>query len=708
MLEFRSNYDFEKAFGRRCFTERQLQERLPKSCYKALQAVRRGENQLGLPTADVIAMAMKDWALENGATHFSHWFQPLTGSTAEKHEAFIALQSDGSVISEFSGKELIMGEPDASSFPNGGLRATFEARGYTAWDTSSPAFLKKNSESSLVLCIPTVFVSYTGEALDKKAPLLRSMEAVSKEAVRVLRAIGEPNVAQVHSTVGAEQEYFLVSQELFSKRPDLRLTGRTMIGSMPAKGQELEDHYFGSVPEKVSRFMTEINEELWDLGVTVRTQHNEVAPNQFEIASVFSSSNLATDHNQITMETLKRVAQRNNLVCLLHEKPYARVNDSGKHNNWSLSTDTGINLLEPGKTAADNCRFLLFVVAVLKAVDEYAALLRVTASSAGNDHRLGGNEAPPAIISIFLGKEMEDILANFASGKAQETKNPNTIAVGSPFVPELPKDNSDRNRTSPFAFTGNKFEFRMVGSAMSVADANIVLNTAVADVLAEFANLLEASSDVQETMQNLITETYRKHKRIIFNGNGYSDEWQQEAMQRGLPNLKNTPAVLPTLISDSVIALFERQGILSKEELYSRYEIRLETYNKLLNIEALVLEEMTNTAIISAGEAQLKNSIEAVQLQLQLSGGLSVENQKKRIEELNSLLEAIIDFVAQLRTVRQESESMDEERQQQANFIYERLIPLMDQLRKQIDRLEDLCERKNWPYPSYEELLFTL
>ena len=700
-------YNFENSFGKRCFNERQLQNRLPKSCYKILQAVRLGERQLDLQTADVIATAMKDWALENGATHFCHWFHPLTGSTAEKHEAFIVPQDDGSVISVFSGKELIMGEPDASSFPSGGLRATFEARGYTAWDTSSPAFLKRNAENFLVLCIPTVFVSYTGEALDKKAPLLRSMAAVSKQAVRVMHAIGDKTITHVDSTVGAEQEYFLVSKELFDKRPDLRLTGRTIIGSMPAKGQEMADHYFGSIPEKVSQFMTELNAELWDLGVTVRTQHNEVAPNQFELAPIFSSSNLATDQNQVTMETLKRVAQRNGLVCLLHEKPYAGVNGSGKHNNWSLSSNTGVNLLDPGKTAEDNRRFLLFVAAVLKAVDQNAALLRLTASSAGNDHRLGANEAPPAIISVFLGQEMEDSLAEFACGKdASHKGHAETIAVGSPFVPELPKDNTDRNRTSPFAFTGSKFEFRMLGSAMSIADANIVLNAAVADVLQEFADVLEKSTDINKAIQQLVAEVYSQHKRIIFNSNGYSDEWQEEAAERGLPNLKSTPAVLPTLASASVVALFERHGILSESELRSRYDIRLETYNKLLSIEALVLEEMANTGAVPAGQKELETGIDVICQQEKL--GLSAKQQKRRVEDINELLEKIIELAGQLHAVRQESEAMADDRQQQADFVYGRMLPLMNMLREQIDRLEHLCDRKVWPYPSYEELLFTL
>ncbi|WGK68315.1 glutamine synthetase III [Candidatus Haliotispira prima] len=700
------NYNFEEAFGKSCFTDYQLQNRLPKSCYKALLAVGSGEKPLDLQTADVIATAMKDWALENGATHFSHWFHPLTGSTAEKHEAFIVPQKDGTVISEFSGKELIMGEPDASSFPNGGLRNTFEARGYTAWDTSSPAFLKKNSANSLVLCIPTVFVSYTGEALDKKAPLLRSMAVVSKQAVRVLQAIGEKAVSHVDSTVGAEQEYFLVSRELFNNRPDLRLTGRTMIGSMPAKGQELEDHYFGSIAEKVSAFMAELNEELWDLGVAVRTQHNEVAPNQFELAPIFSSSNLATDQNQITMETLKRVAERNDLVCLLHEKPYAGVNGSGKHNNWSLSTNTGVNLLDPGKNAEDNRRFLLFVAAVLKAVDKYAALLRLTASSAGNDHRLGANEAPPAIISVFLGKEMEQSLADFAGGKSQVAQSQNVIDVGSPFVPDLPKDNTDRNRTSPFAFTGNKFEFRMVGSAMSIADPNIVLNTAVAEILAEFADVLEKSPDVNKTIQELVAKVYSDHKRVIFNGNGYADEWQEEAAKRGLPNLKNTPAVLPTLLSSPVTELFEKHEILSKEELHSRYEIRLETYNKLLNIEALILEEMANTGVIPAGQKQLASDVKSICRQEKL--GLNVAQQKNRIGTVNDLLEEIIELSCRLNTVRRESEAMSDDLQRQAEFVYNKMIPLMEDLREQIDGLEHLCDRRTWPYPSYEELLFTL
>ena len=703
----KENYNFEEAFGRRCFTEQQLQNRLPKSCYKALQAVRRGERPLDLQTADVIATAMKDWALENGATHFSHWFHPLTGSTAEKHEAFIVPQSDGSVISEFSGKELIMGEPDASSFPSGGLRATFEARGYTGWDTSSSAFLKKNSANSLVLCVPTVFVSYTGEALDKKAPLLRSMAAISRQAVRVLRAIGEQGVNHVESTVGVEQEYFLVSRELFHRRPDLRLAGRTVIGAMPAKGQEMEDHYFGSIPERVSAFMAQLNEELWDLGVAMRTQHNEVAPNQFELAPIFSSSNRATDQNQIVMETLKRVAQRNGLVCLLHEKPYAGINGSGKHNNWSLGTDTGVNLLDPGENAADNKRFLLFVAAVLKAVDQYAELLRLTASSAGNDHRLGANEAPPAIISVFLGKEMEETLADFASGKSETAKGKNDmIAVGSPFVPELPKDNTDRNRTSPFAFTGNKFEFRMVGSAMSIADCNIVLNAAVAEILSGFAEVLEKSSESDQAIQKLVADAYNQHKRIIFNGNGYSKEWEDEAKKRGLPNLKSTPEALPTLLGESVVQLFEKHEILSREELHSRYEIRLETYNKLLNIEVLVLEEMINTAIIPAVQQQLKQSIQAIHRQEKF--GLEPKQQKLRTQTTAKLLENSIELLSQLQEVRQKAEGMESDQLKQAQFIQERMIPLMNALREQVDQLEHLCDREQWPYPSYEELLFTL
>lgn len=702
----KAEYNFEETFGSFCFTEKRMRNRLPKSAYKELQQVRRGEIPLSLNTADVIATAMKDWALENGATHFCHWFHPLTGFTAEKHEAFIVAQDNGSVLSEFSGEELIVGEPDASSFPSGGLRTTFEARGYTAWDTSSPAFLKQNGKNSLVLSIPTVFVSYNGEALDKKAPLLRSMTALSRNAVRVLNAIGAREYQYVESTVGAEQEYFLIRKELYEKRLDLRLTGRTVIGSMPAKGQEMEDHYFGNIQNRAASFMSDLNQELWKLGVMVRTQHNEVAPNQFEIAPIFCTSNLATDQNQLTMEILKRVADRHGLACLLHEKPFEGVNGSGKHNNWSMVTDNGVNLLDPGKTREENRRFLLLVAGILKAVDKYADILRCTASSAGNDHRLGANEAPPPIISIFLGGQIETALEQFTGNSPDNLKNNNDmISVGSHLVPSLPKDQTDRNRTSPFAFTGNKFEFRMLGSSMSIADCNIVLNTAMAEVLSEFADQLENTDQVDECIASLIRQTYSAHKRIIFNSNGYSQEWEQEAQSRGLPNLKNTLKALPSITSPHVVELFTKHRIFTESELRSRYEIRLETYIKTLHIEALILEEMVNTGVIPTITQQINQLSKAVLRQEQL--GLTADRQKNRLSKLNLLLEGTIESLTKLDEIRLESKKI-EDMEQVGELIEAELIPQMWKLREFVDTLEHLSERNAWPFPSYSEMLFSL
>lgn len=570
-------------FGSSVFNDAVMKERLPKATYKALKKTIEEGTALSPEVADVVASAMKDWAIENGATHFTHWFQPMTGITAEKHDSFINPTADGKVILEFSGKELIKGEPDASSFPSGGLRATFEARGYTAWDCTSPAFIKDDS-----LCIPTAFCSYNGEALDKKTPLLRSMEAISKQAVRVLRALGNTTTQKVITTVGPEQEYFLIDKAMYDARKDLILTGRTLFGAKPSKGQELEDHYFGTIKERISEFMKELDEELWKLGILAKTKHNEVAPAQHELAPIFSTTNISTDHNQLTMEVMKKVALRHDLYCLLHEKPFAGVNGSGKHNNWSMGTDDGMNLLEPGKSPHENQQFLVFLCAVIKAVDTYPELLRVSAANAGNDHRLGANEAPPAIISMFLGDQLTDVLEQIEKGPAKSSKTSSELTIGVTTLPPLPKDATDRNRTSPFAFTGNKFEFRMVPSSASIAGCNFVLNTIVAETLSEIAERLENASDVNAEVQSILTEIVKNHKRVIFNGNGYSDEWVEEAERRGLPNIKSTVESAKAMIMEKNMSVLEKHGVLSRVEAESRYEITLENYNKILNIEALI------------------------------------------------------------------------------------------------------------------------
>jgi glutamine synthetase len=643
---------------------------------------------------------MKDWAIEKGATHFTHWFQPMTGITAEKHDSFISPTGDGRIIMEFSGKELIKGEPDASSFPSGGLRATFEARGYTAWDCTSPAFFKDNT-----LCIPTAFCSYTGEALDKKTPLLRSMEALSKQAIRVLRLLGNTTAIRVVSMVGPEQEYFVIDKKLYEKRKDLILTGRTLFGAKPAKGQELEDHYFGSLKERIASFMAEVDQELWKLGVLAKTKHNEVAPAQHELAPIYSTTNIATDHNQLMMETLKKVAIRHGLVCLLHEKPFAGINGSGKHNNWSMCTNDGQNLLDPGKTPHENEQFLLFLNAVIQAVDEYADLLRVSTANPGNDHRLGANEAPPAIISIFLGEQLTDILEQIENGGAKSSKAGGELKLGVTTLPALPKDSTDRNRTSPFAFTGNKFEFRMVGSSASIAEPNTALNTIVAEVLSRIATRLEKAKDIDTEIQTIITEIVKNHKRIIFNGNNYTDEWVKDAEQRGLPNIRSTVAAISTLISEKAMKVYEKHSVLSKEELHSRYEIYLENYTKTINIEALTMLEIAKRQILPAALtfanrvastiASLKNvSIKAIapeKLLLELT--TAIDSLSKNIDALESALNKIKDGDNALK---------------QAEFCRDVVFVTMGKLRVDGDVLETLVDADVWQMPTYADLLFNI
>ena len=641
-------------FGSNVFNDSVMKERLPKATYKALKKTIEQGTSLEAEVADVVAAAMRDWAVEKGATHFTHWFQPMTGITAEKHDAFINPTSDGKVILEFSGKELIKGEPDASSFPSGGLRATFEARGYTAWDCTSPAFIKDGS-----LCIPTAFCSYNGEALDKKTPLLRSMEALNKQALRVLRALGNTTTQKVITTVGPEQEYFLIDKKMYDARKDIILTGRTLFGAKPSKGQELEDHYFGVIKPRVSEFMKELDEELWKLGITAKTKHNEVAPAQHELAPIFNTTNIATDNNQLTMEVMKKVAEKHGLYCLLHEKPFAGVNGSGKHNNWSMGTDDGMNLLEPGTSPHENKQFLLFLCAVIKAVDEYPDLLRVSAANAGNDHRLGANEAPPAIISIFLGDQLEDILEQIEKGPATSSKCSSALTIGVNTLPALPKDATDRNRTSPFAFTGNKFEFRMVPSSASISGCNFVLNTIVAETLSEIADKLEKASDLNGEIQAILTDIVKNHKKVIFNGNGYSDEWVEEAARRGLPNIKSTVEAAKAMISEKNQAVLEKHGVLTKVEAESRYEITLENYNKIINIEALTTLEMAKRQILPAvikfatSLAGSINTINATGL------GVDVSAQADLLKEVSTLTASLKKNIGILEEVVAKADSFD-------------------------------------------------
>ena len=695
----------ENVFAVDVFNDEVMRERLPKPVYAKLKKTIEDDEDLDLDIAGAVAHAMKEWALERGATHYTHWFQPMTGVTAEKHDSFITPTSNGGVIMEFSGKELVKGEPDASSFPSGGIRATFEARGYTAWDCTSPAFLKEDA-AGVTLCIPTAFCSYTGEALDKKTPLLRSMEAISDQAVRVLRLFGHADVKTVSCSVGPEQEYFLVDEKKYLQREDLIFTGRTLFGAMPPKGQELDDHYFGSIKERIASFMKELNEECWKVGILAKTQHNEVAPAQHEMAPIFSTANIATDHNQLLMETMKKVAKRHGMECLLHEKPFAGVNGSGKHDNWSIVTDTGKNLLDPGKTPHENVQFLLFLSAVIKAVDENAGLLRLSASNPGNDHRLGANEAPPAIISIFLGEQLEDVLAQLLeTGEATTSKQGGKLNIGVHSLPELKKDATDRNRTSPFAFTGNKFEFRMVASSMSIAGPNTVLNTIVADTLKQFADELEGAEDFDSAVHDLIKRTISEHQRVIFNGNGYSDAWVEEAERRGLPNFKTMVDAVPELIKPETVAMFERMHVLSKVELESRVEINYENYAKVINIEAKTMIDMAGKKFIPAiikYNTSLAQSINSVKAACP-SADISVQSElltkcSTKLAEAQSALASLKEVTAQA--------AEKEEGKEQAEFFKDVVKPAMDALRAPIDELEMVVDKEFWPVPTYGDLLF--
>lgn len=688
------------------FNDVVMAERLPKKVYATLKKTIEEGEELDLDIANIVAHAMKEWALERGATHYTHWFQPMTGITAEKHDSFISAASNGGkAILEFSGKELIKGEPDASSFPSGGLRATFEARGYTAWDCTSPAFLREDA-AGVTLCIPTAFCSYTGEALDKKTPLLRSMEAISTQAVRVLKLFGHDDVKKVDCSVGPEQEYFLVDKEKYMKREDLIYTGRTLFGAMPPKGQELDDHYFGSIKERIAGYMKELNVELWKLGILSKTQHNEVAPAQHEMAPIYGTANIATDHNQLVMETMKKVAKRRGLECLLHEKPFAGVNGSGKHNNWSLVTNTGKNLLEPGKTPHENIQFLLILSAIIKAVDENAALLRLSASNPGNDHRLGANEAPPAIISIFLGEQLEDVISQLIeTGEAKSSKQGGKLNIGVHTLPELKKDATDRNRTSPFAFTGNKFEFRMVASSMSIAGANTVLNTIVADVLSDMADELENAENFDLAVHDLIKKTLTDHQRVIFNGNGYSEEWVAEAERRGLPNVKTMVDAVPSLISEKSIKMFEKFKVFSEVELHSRAEINYEAYSKAINIEAKTMIEMVNKKYIPAvikAVATLAESINSVKAAVP-SADVSV--QTTLLTDTSALLAKAKAAVINLQEVVTEA-ATKEEGAEQATYFKDVVFSAMAELRAPIDALELIIDKEAWPVPTYGELLF--
>ena len=687
-------------FGSMVFNDSVMRERLPRDTYKALRRTMALGKHLDPAIAGVVANAMKDWALEKGATHFTHWFQPLTGITAEKHDSFISPTADGGVIMEFSGKELVRGEPDASSFPSGGLRATFEARGYTAWDPSSYAFIK-----DCTLCIPTAFCSYGGEALDKKTPLLRSMEAISKQALRMVHLFGHDDVRFVNTTVGPEQEYFLVPEEMFNKRRDLLFTGRTLFGAKPPKGQELEDHYFGAIKTRVSAYMHDLDNELWKLGILAKTEHNEVAPAQHELAPIFTTTNLATDHNQLTMELMKKVARRHGLVCLLHEKPFAGVNGSGKHNNWSLSTDTGMNLLEPGDTPHENAQFLVFLCAVIRAVDLHQDLMRISVASAGNDHRLGANEAPPAVVSMFLGDELTAVLDAIEKDAAYDAKEQPLMKIGVHILPRFPKDNTDRNRTSPFAFTGNKFEFRMLGSTLSIAGPNTVLNTAVAESLDDFATELETASDFNAAVHALIVRTLKEHKRIIFNGNGYDDAWIAEAEKRGLLNLRSTPECLPYLIRKENIALFEKYKIYTRSELHSRYEILLDNYSKVMNIEAETMLDMAQKEILPAVESYERELTETALAKKQLlpQAGRMVE--ERLVEKLSALscsfYQKMDALEAALVNAREQKDALA-----LANYYHDVVFAAMQDMRVDADQLEATTAKKYWPYPTYSDLLF--
>lgn len=697
-------FNVEEIFAKNVFTLGKMKQRLPKSVFKEVKAVMDRGGELSLETADVVAKAMKDWAVENGATHYTHWFQPLTGITAEKHDSFVTHpDEEGKTIMEFSGRELIKGEPDASSFPSGGLRATFEARGYTAWDMTSPAFLKE-AATGVILCIPTAFCSYTGEALDKKTPLLRSMEAVSEQALRIVRLFKNEQAEKVVASVGSEQEYFLVDKEKYLKRPDLVFAGRTLFGAPAPKGQEMEDHYFGVIRERIGAYMKDLNEELWKLGVTAKTQHNEVAPAQHELAPIYETANIAVDHNQIVMETMKRVAIHHNMRCLLHEKPFAGVNGSGKHNNWSLGTDTGVNLLDPGDTPNENIQFLLVLACIMKAVDTHADLLRQSASDVGNDHRLGANEAPPAIISMFLGEQLEDVVRQLVeTGIAETCKEGGVLETGVSTLPNLAKDATDRNRTSPFAFTGNKFEFRMVGSADSIASPNTILNAIVAEAFCEAADVLEKAADFDLAVHDLIKEYMTKHQRIIFNGNGYSEEWIKEAERRGLPNIKSMVEAVESLTTDKAVKLFEKFHIFTKAELESREEVLYETYAKTINIEALTMIDMASRQIIPAVVRYTKSLADTV---IAVKGaGADVSVQAKLLDQVSSGLAQTKTALEKLQKAVEEAGAMQEGKEQ-AFFYKNAVCTAMENLRRPVDGLEMIVEKEAWPYPTYADLMF--
>jgi len=694
--------DIQNLFGSCVFNDAVMQTRLPKDTYRALKKIISQGTELTPDVANVVASAMKDWAVEKGATHFTHWFQPMTSITAEKHDSFISPSGDGKIIMEFSGKELVRGEPDASSFPSGGLRATFEARGYTVWDITSYAFIKDGT-----LCIPTAFCSYGGEALDKKTPLLRSMEAMDKQALRILRLFGNTTAQRVITTVGPEQEYFLIDKDIYLKRPDLIYTGRTLFGARPPKGQELEDHYFGTLKPRISAFMKDLDEELWRLGVYAKTKHNEVAPAQHELAPIFSTTNIATDHNQITMEIMKSVADRHGLACLLHEKPFAGINGSGKHNNWSISTDTGINLLEPGETPYENAQFLLFLVAVIKAVDKYQDLLRISAASAGNDHRLGANEAPPAIISIFLGTELTAILEALEAGTEYKSKEKYQMEIGVTTLPRFPKDSTDRNRTSPFAFTGNKFEFRMLGSAFSIAGPNFVLNTVVAEILREFADSLEKSKNFKSDMAKLVKDTFHEHKRIVFNGNNYSSEWVTEANNRGLSNLKNTVEALPTFLSKKSIDVFTQHHVLTEQEIHSRYEILMEGYCKVIHIEALTMVDMVKGEIIPASLDYQSELANILNQKKSCGGGYDTSLEAHLLDRISKLSAVLLKKLDVLENAILGSKE-EQDILAHASFYRDKVFTAISELRLVVDELETLVARKYWPFPTYAELLYSV
>lgn len=687
-------------FASKVFNDQVMRERLPKETYKALQKTIKDGKHLDINIAHVVANSMKDWAIENGATHFTHWFQPMTGITAEKHDSFITPNGEGSVIMEFSGKELVKGESDASSFPSGGLRETYEARGYTTWDPTSYAFIKGKT-----LCIPTAFCSYGGEALDKKTPLLRSMEAINKQTMRVLTLLGNTSVTSVKTTVGPEQEYFLIEKEMYDKRPDLIFAGRTLFGAKPPKRQELDDHYYGTIKPRIEEFMTELDNELWKLGILAKTEHNEVAPAQHELAPIFTTTNIAADHNQLTMELMQKIARKHDLVCLLHEKPFDGVNGSGKHNNWSISTNSGKNLLDPGETPYDNAQFLLFLCAVIKAVDDYQDLLRISVASAGNDHRLGASEAPPAVVSMFLGDELMDILESIESDSEYDAKEKVTMKIGVHTLPRFPKDTTDRNRTSPFAFTGNKFEFRMLGSSASISDANVVINTAVAEVLKQFADYIENSKEeVSEAMHTLIVKTIKEHKRILFNGNGYDDAWIKEAEGRGLSNLKTTPDAIPHFVDEKNVKLFTDHKVFTEPEMRARCEIMLESYAKAINIEVLTMIDMAKRDILPAVSKYSKKLCECILAKKAVMSTIDCTFEEETLKTLTKCEVSMLENIQKLEKVLDKTAGLDALKL--ATMLKDEAIPAMDALRCAADEAESVTIRTYWPYPHYADLLF--